>query len=94
MLDMSATRHIERLPSTYSVCTDHCMVSDVLVKRSISLWRRLMNRRGLESIVADYLLGYKKEVRNVIRRRVVLQDSGTVDQVRRDHQVGRLRMRL
>ena len=56
--------------------------------------RRLMNRQGLEGTVADYLPGYKKEVRNVIRRRLVLQDSETAEQVRRDHQVGRLRMLL
>ena len=56
--------------------------------------RRLMNRQGLEGTVADYLPGYKNEVRNVIRRRLVLQDSETAEQVRRDHQVGRLRMLL
>ena len=56
--------------------------------------RRLMNRQGLEGTVSDYLPGYKKEVRNVIRRRLVLQDSETAEQVRRDHQVGRLRMLL
>ena len=56
--------------------------------------RRLMNRQGLEGTVSDYLPGYKKEVRNVIRRRLVLQDSATAEQIRRDHQVGRLKMLL
>ena len=56
--------------------------------------RRLMNRQGLEGTVADYLPGYKKEVGDVVRRRLVLQDSETIEQFRRDHQIGRLRMRL
>ena len=55
---------------------------------------RLMRRQGLGGPVSEYVPGYKKEICNILRRRLILQSSTDADAIRREYHVGRVRMML
>ena len=55
---------------------------------------RLMHRQGLAGTVDDWLPGYKSEICNVLRRRLILQDVSTVDNIKRTKHIVALRMIL
>jgi hypothetical protein len=55
---------------------------------------RLMSRQCLEGGVDDYLPGYKTEVRNVLKRRMILQNPAAAAQIRESEHVVSLRMLL
>jgi hypothetical protein len=54
----------------------------------------LMQRQGMSGQVSDYLPGYKKEICNILRRRMSLQDPKQALSVRGAHALGKLRMLL
>ena len=56
--------------------------------------RRLMNRQGLVGGVTEYLPGYCNEIKNIMRRRMVLLNDEQTAQVKELHSIGRLRMML
>ena len=56
--------------------------------------KELMHRQGLGGQVSDYLPGYKKEICNILRRRMSLQDPKQAVSVRGAHALGKLRMIL
>ena len=55
---------------------------------------RLMARQKLIGTVDDYLLGYKTEVINVLKRRIILQDSDQAATLRKSEHIVPLRMIL
>jgi hypothetical protein len=64
---------------------------DTFAKQAV---QELMNRQSLSGTVSDYLPGYKKEIINILRRRMSLQDPTEARSVRAVHALGKLRMLL
>ena len=61
---------------------------------AITAVSRLMARQKLSGSVHGYLPGYKKEICNILRRRLILQDEGKYEEIGNAHQIGQLRMLL
>ena len=55
---------------------------------------RLMSRHKLDGLIDDYLPGYKAEVCNVLRRRIILQDTPSAAELRKSEHIVQLRMLL
>ena len=53
-----------------------------------------MARQKLSGLVDDYLPGYKKEICNILKRRLILQDEGNYSEIKNAHQIVGLRMLL
>jgi hypothetical protein len=64
---------------------------DVFAKQAVA---ELMQRQSMPGVVDDYLLGYKTEISNILRRRMSLQDPAKACGVRAVHALGKLRMLL
>ena len=56
--------------------------------------RRLIGRQKLEGLVSEYMPGYKKEICNILKRRLKLIDSGCVDEIKKSNHIVQLRMLL
>jgi hypothetical protein len=92
--------------SAHASIERQCLQTDAEVERqscilfgendchAITAVSRLMARQKLSGLVDDYLPGYKKEICNILKRRLILQDEGNYSEIKDAHQVGRLRMLL
>ena len=65
--------------------------NDVFAKQACA---DLIDRQSMAGTVDDYLPGYKKEICNILRRRMTLQDPKQAYSVRSAHALGKLRMLL
>jgi hypothetical protein len=66
-------------------------LDDIHARTAVS---RLMGRQKLAGVVDDYLPGYKAEICNVLKRRLILQNSPDTKEIRKSEHVVQLRMLL